>query len=385
MFGGIASHCYDLAYSLSKQGIETTVFTGKSKRPRVEKLNDNLKVVRLPFLDLPPRQLWFQIQNYGQISKLLTDYTIIHNQGVSSAFFVHAKNRIKKPIVSTIHSVPYYELKNFYKAPISDWSIGEFVFNLVEYPLNDYLTRIMISHSDHVIAVGHASLRHMSFYRNLPIDNVSVIPNGINFDKIESILAKSTLERTRAGMKAKPTIFFCGRLYWRKGIIHLVKAMSLLKDLNNIQLKIFGRGPLESKLKELVVKLGVKDIVKFEGHVPYPTLILALEKADVAVFPSLYEVGPFISALEAMACKKSPILFDFPFSREFVKNMVNGVLVEPGNVEDLADKMRLLLLDKGLREKLGERAYNQVKEKYNWDSLVEQYIELYDNLSTSSK
>jgi len=64
--------------------------------------------------------------------------------------------------------------------------------------------------------------------------------------------------------------------------------------------------------------------------------------------------------------------------------MYNGLLAKPGDVEDLSDKICLLLADKKLRLKLGQKAYEHVEKRHNWDTLVEKYIEMYRNMARIS-
>jgi len=320
--------------------------------------------------------LWFQLQNVRVLSKLLTDYTILH--GVSpqaSAICAYLKKKLRKPFITTIHEILSHDLKVFTNSPLSEWTIGDFGLHVLEYPLNEFLVRSCLRNSDHIIACGSTTFCELKkTYRGLDPKRISVIYNGINFDKINGINSKSVNAQNDF------SVIYYGRLVWRKGILHLIKSMTILKhEFPNISLKIFGKGPLESKMRRLILKSGLENKVSVRGHVSYVDLVREIKKANVVALPSLYEVGPYISALEAMACKKPLVAFDFPFTREFIMNMYNGVLVKPGNVKDLSEKIRLLLSDKSLRRKLGQNAYNDVKQEHNWDLLVNKYIDVYKN------
>ena len=100
----------------------------------------------------------------------------------------------------------------------------------------------------------------------------------------------------------------------------------------------------------------------------------------MVVLPSLYEAQPVI-LLEAMACKKPTIAFDLPFAAEIIESGFNGFLAKIGDVNDLADKMRLLLDSKELREKMGENGYNYVRKNHNWEKLVEEYLKIYKSMT----
>ena len=87
-----------------------------------------------------------------------------------------------------------------------------------------------------------------------------------------------------------------------------------------------------------------------------------------------------MTVLEAMACRKPIITFDIPSMSEIIVDGETGVLAKPFSHSDLAEKIRIVLSDKKLRSKLGQNAYNYVKEKHNWDRQVEKYVEIYENV-----
>jgi glycosyltransferase involved in cell wall biosynthesis len=376
-FGGVAANCYDLAYSLSRKGIDTTVFSGRSPKITRQKINDHLDIVRLPFFDIPPRFVWFQIQNFKILSKLLRGHTILHGVNPqASTICVYLKKKLGKPFVTTIHETFSRDLKVFSNAPFSEWAIGDFGLHVVEYPLNEITNRFCLRNSDRIIACGRTTASELKAYRGLNPGKISVIYNGINFDKINRIDSKS------ANMRNDFSIVFYGRLVWRKGILPLIRSIGMLEqDFPNLELKIFGKGPLENKTRRLISKLGLENKVSIFGHVPYSELISEIRRAKVVALPSLYEVGPFISALEAMACKKPVVTFDYPFAREFIKDMYNGVMAKAMDVNDLSHKIGLLLSDEKLRVKLGQNAFNYVKKNHDWNVLVERYIQVYNDIT----
>jgi glycosyltransferase involved in cell wall biosynthesis len=83
--------------------------------------------------------------------------------------------------------------------------------------------------------------------------------------------------------------------------------------------------------------------------------------------------------LEAMACKKPVVLFDFPFAKEMVSDMNSGLLAKGCDVYDLCEKMQLLLSDADLRKRLGENAYSQVKKEHDWNVQCEKYLKVYQS------
>ena len=379
-FGGIGSYCYNLASNLAKKGISTTVFTGRSNKIARERINDSLEIIRLPYLDFPPRPLWFQLQNFKTISKHLDQYDVIHIANpIPGAAFVHIAKKLRKPVVTTIHSVPpIYTLKSLFYSSFNDLSLGDVFYELFEYPLRMSTMRFSLINSNHIISCGFYALDKIKIYLGLDVQKASVINNGISFDQIETGFSSLA----DANSKRDLSIFFVGRLFYFKGITYLLRALALLKQsLPNFKAEIFGNGPLQGKIRKLRLRLGLKNNVVLRGFVnDHKWFMKEMRRADIVALPSLHEVGPSISALEAMAYKKPVVAFDLPFSREFIVNMENGLLAEPYDVEDLASKLYLLCSDASLRTKLGRNAYNYVKKNHNWSTLVDSYRTIYERV-----
>lgn len=373
--GGVSAVCYDLAMSLSKKGVSTTVFCGKSDKIAVERVNNCLRVVRMPIIGLPPRHLWFPVQNLSPLLRLLKEFDVIHNIDTRAAgVLVHFRKNLHKPLLTHVHGCGHCETKVFLKSPISSWSLGEFVYTVLEYPLNEYLTSTSLHHSDHIVVCSTARLDEMK-RRNPELDytKVSVIYNGIDFNRLryENVVVE----------ERDCSVLFWGRLYYNKGIMQLIRAMALVKkDFPKVSLDVCGKGPLEAKISALTNKLGLEDNVHIHGYVSNEFLIEKIRTASVVALPSLYEGQP-VAVLEAMAYRKPLIVYDFPFAREYVTDWHNGLIARGGDVEDLAERLRAALSDKRLRQKLGQNAYEYVRRNHNWDTLVYKYINLYSSLA----
>jgi glycosyltransferase involved in cell wall biosynthesis len=205
---------------------------------------------------------------------------------------------------------------------------------------------------------------------------VSVIYNAINPDKLDRIAR----QRKEKLSDSEPYIIFYGRLFWKKGLTHLLEAFAIVrKDCNEVKLKIFGEGPLEPKLRQKVQEMGFGDCVSIHGHVAYEKLIGEIKGATVVALPSLREGQP-VAALEAMALGKPLVAFDLPYAREFLVDGENALLARACDVRDLSRKIVSLLFDKNLRYRIGDNARSYVRRRHNWDSTVEQYLQVYEKV-----
>jgi N,N'-diacetylbacillosaminyl-diphospho-undecaprenol alpha-1,3-N-acetylgalactosaminyltransferase len=136
---------------------------------------------------------------------------------------------------------------------------------------------------------------------------------------------------------------------------------------------------MEPKIRAFIARNGLAGSVRILGHVSRKQLLTELLDADVVVLPSLREAQP-ISVLEAMACRKPVVVFDFPFVHEYIQNSFNGLLAKGKDSKDLANTILTLLSDKNLRDKLGENAYRYVQLKHNWENIADNYLNLYEKL-----
>jgi glycosyltransferase involved in cell wall biosynthesis len=377
--GGISSVTHGLGKSLAERKIDTTIFTGASTfirgGPRTEKLNDYLEIVRFPIPDLPPRNLWFQVLNFSKLLQMLRQFTVIHGVSPYASFaFTFYKHQLKKPFVSSIHSCHRANQKTFFNQPLSSLTLQEIGYNLFEFPLYDFSVNRSLRKADHAIVCSYSLLKELNAYSKLSSNRVSVIYNAVDFDETKSVECQS------ASKQDDFSIVYAGRLFWAKGVMHLLEAFKLLKqDFRNVHLNIFGNGPLHGKIRKFIADSNLEDSVSSLGHVPHEMLLAEIRKSDIVVFPSLHEAQSMFM-LEAMACKKPLLAFDLPFAREVITNMDNGLLARAGDIEDLSRKIRLLLSDEKLRRRLGQAAYSHVRKEHNWDIQVEKYLKIYESV-----
>jgi len=173
-------------------------------------------------------------------------------------------------------------------------------------------------------------------------------------------------------------VTFSGRLVERKGVGVLLEVWrKLIQDHKDVLLIILGSGPLEKKLKNQSKLLGIEENVRFCGFINNIGNYLAA--TDIFVFPSFQEGFPN-SVLEAMACGLPVIATRIGGVVDVIKNEENGLLVEPGNVDQLADALKKLISDPEYASALGKNAIKTVRENYDINVIANKYIDLYTGL-----
>ena len=380
-FGGIDMQTYDLAHGLSSKEIEVTVFCGFAKRPTLSQENKNLWICRLPMYDIPPRVLWFQLRNVNYFKKNLGNFDVVHAQHSSGSVIGLLKKRIGKPWIVSFHDHQRRRLQITLSSRPSDLNLGDMLFFSVGYPLFETMTRIEMKYADHYVACGFSGFEDYVRFSKMDVGKTTLIQNGIDLAKIESAARSFKETRIDPEQDSELTIFTCGRLYSSKGIQYLIRAMpKVVKDFPNAKLKIYGKGPLRSNLEALINDLELSHNASLEGHVPYDRLMYEMSRCDLAVFPSLIEVGASLAVMEAMGFKRTVVAFNYPFTTEIIDHLKTGYVVQPKNVEELGKAISVLLGDKKLREKLGKNAHSKIMRDHNWSDVIKKYIQVYRNV-----
>ena len=167
---------------------------------------------------------------------------------------------------------------------------------------------------------------------------------------------------------------FVGRLSPEKGLAFLVDAFGKLRTDQDIHLNIIGEGPEKANIRTKVKSLGLEDRVTFHGYVPDPETIYSM--IDLLILPSLTEGIP-LTLLEGMSFGLPIIASDVGGIPEIVENNRSGLLVKAGSVDDLTEKMNLLIKDPDMRMRLGNGARERISSICDFDKWKETLLKVY--------
>lgn len=167
-----------------------------------------------------------------------------------------------------------------------------------------------------------------------------------------------------------------------KGLENLLQAVKILKDSLDIifSLTVVGEGDLKNYYKNLVKNLGIDKIVNFPDQVDNNKLVDYYNYCDVFVLPSISQSEAFgLVLLEAMACAKPVVATDLPGVRGVFENNCQGLIVKPGDVNDLAEKLKIILINNNLAKQMGQAGRKLVEEKYTWEKVAKRLDLIYCN------
>ncbi|MBN1574466.1 MAG: glycosyltransferase family 4 protein [Deltaproteobacteria bacterium] len=182
--------------------------------------------------------------------------------------------------------------------------------------------------------------------------------------------------------KVKFSIGTAGRLVDWKSQDLLIKAFALLaKARKDAVLLIVGDGPMRKYLEDLVGSLGIDREVVFTGFSTKAREIISA--LDIFVLPSLNE--PFgIVIVEAMFMGTPVVATNSGGVPEIVKHEHNGLLVEYGDEEGLAEAMERLIVDKNLCKRIVENGYRTVEEKFTIERYAREVENIYEEALKSN-
>lgn len=180
------------------------------------------------------------------------------------------------------------------------------------------------------------------------------------------------------GQNGKPVVLFVGRLAEKKGVTYLIEAMKQVDAM----LVIVGDGPLREQLEEQAKPLG--DKVQFLGAKTHDQLAEIYASADVFAAPSVQakdgDVEGFgLVFLEAMASGLPVVASRSGGIPYLVHDGENGLLVEPGNVEELAGAIRKMISMEDLRNVVCANGMERI-QNFTYTSVGKKYIKLLENL-----
>ncbi len=283
------------------------------------------------------------------------DFDIVHDLSQISPFLF--SSHFKK--ILTIHDL----------TPI----LFSETYGLIHVFLQKHVLPMTLKNIDMIITVSEHSKQDIINHLKIPEEKIKVIYNGIDgrfkpLKKVDDVKEKYDIK--------SPFILYVGTLEPRKNIPTLINAFYELKK-NGILYKLVivgGKGWKYKDIYEHVDKLNLQREVIFTGYVSDDDLPKLYNAADLFIYPSLYE-GFGFPPLEAMACGCPVITSNTSSLPEVVGDA--GMMVDPYDVDEIANAMKRVLLDENLREEMIKKGLERAK-KFRWENCADETIRVYE-------
>ncbi len=365
---GVSEHIYNLAKSLKQLNQEVTIVT--TRFPDFENLPNKrvepVIVYRFGRAVLVPMNLSYATLPVGlklpaQIARFFQThhFDIVHCHGL---FF---------PEIS------YWALRYSRATNLVTFLTAGFKIHTTGSNIFRFLFRNQINKIHGKIAISRRAEAAIQPY--LP-GEYRIIPSGVDLTQFRPGLPPLP------GKKEKNrTVLFLNRLDKRKGLDILIQAMPLVrKKISDVRLIVVGKGPLDSKCRQIVKKFGLEEIVKFMGKVGQEELPRYYCGADVYCAPALGGETQGIVLLEAMACGVPVVASKIPGYDETVRDNIDGILFPPSEISSLAECIVKVLTDDTLRNRLIANGLKRVQD-FAWPLIAQKTLNYYQELLAIKK
>lgn len=195
----------------------------------------------------------------------------------------------------------------------------------------------------------------------------------LNRFKLNSVIRQSI--RDDYGFSEEEfVILFLGRVTLDKGIFDLIEAYKRLRTkFTHIRLMVVG--PDEENLVEHLIKqYNLDQQVKFIGYTDFPEQYMMA--SDLLCLPS-YREGFGNVIIEAAAVSIPAVGSNIYGISDAIEEQNTGLLFEPGNIEDLVDKLEILITNPELRENMGQNARRRVEAHFSKEAITLQLLNFY--------
>lgn len=364
--GGVTTSVLALAKGLRSLGHEVKILTMSENNKTY--LQDDVFAIRSFPAHYAPDMRFSLAMNDPLVERLVEwKPDIIHVQSEGSALLFARKiqRRCDIPLIMTCHTDYAY-----------------FVFGEArKRPLIKAITVISaaaVYHPAFRIIVPSKKALHFPFLQTFK-DRLLVLPNGIDIKHPDRVLSshEKTVMKGALGIRhGQKVLTAVTRLSKEKNIQELIGFLpALLEKEPETVLMIVGDGPYEKNLKELVMKLGLKQHVIFAGRIAADEVWRYYAIADVFVSASLFELHS-MSYLEALSLGLPLLCHDDEALDGVLTDGYNGMRYRTR--KEFVEKARKILQDDGLRNKMSQASLERAKD-FTCESFAAKALKIYED------
>lgn len=385
--GGMNVYVRDLTRQLGQMGIQVDVFTRSQDEHVPHVLHDlgyGNRVVHVPSgpeVPLPKQELAGYLPQF--VNGVLEfanskgwSYDLVHSHyWMSGLAALDLKARWNVPVVHMYHTLGVMKQRVARQPAEAEGS----------YRLEG--EQQVLRQADRIVAATPAELAQLQWLYQADTNKVVVIPPGVDVSRFYPIPADEAKEFIGVP-PCERVVLFVGRIEPLKGIETLIEAIALMRRQGvYVCLSVIGGDPdggpetqnaEMARLKVMSEQAGVDDLVTFLGKRSQDTLPYYYSAAEAVVVPSHYESFGMV-ALEAMACGTPVVASQVGGLAYLVQDEVTGYTVPVDEPQELAMRLRTLLEEPALRQKLGSQAA-QLAQDYAWEKIAARVVDLYSDV-----
>ena len=313
-----------------------------------------------------PEPLAFSMRAWDHLRRRKDDFDIVQDNQCLGYGLLLIERQLGIPVLGTIHH-PITVDRRLEMAAAEGWYKKLTLRRW--YSFVDMQTRVA-RRLERIITVSENSFKDIVTDHKVDPAKMAVVPVGVDvelftpLDQVQPVPGR--LVTTASADVAM------------KGLKFLLEAVAKLRtEREDVHLVVIGRRKPGGASDAAIKRLGLEDHVEFVTGVPEQRIIELYSEAELAVVPSLYE-GFSLPAIEAMACGVPLVATTGGAIPEVVgTDGDTALLVEPGDSDALAAKIRWALDEPDLRRSVGARGRQRVIDHWSWRHTAEKTVEQY--------
>lgn len=232
--------------------------------------------------------------------------------------------------------------------------------------------------SDKILVVSQPIKDFLMLKYDVPEEKIAVLPNGVDTTIFNPWVRGKGLKDK---LGAEYIVLFVGYIYTLDILIKA--ALNIVKEKPKTLFIIVGNHGLLKWINE-IKKLSLEENFLFTGPIPHAEVPEYISDADVCIniFPQneYFAAAHPLKILEYMACGKPVIATNLPGTAQTIQNGVNGFLYNSEDVKTFTEYLHMLLSDQNLRKRIGQAAWTTVKYHYNWETIAENLIKIFEDI-----
>lgn len=336
------------------QNNEYILFSSGTAKPNIAFPNKNVRMIHIPI----PNKL-MNLSMLATSRPFLTSYI---KEPIDSVFLPNLNIisiPLKIPTVLTIHDLSWHFFPECYSKKMLWWHAAT-------------KPRALVAQCTHLIVPSESTKRDLKTVFEKNDDDISVIPHGI--DPLFNIHKQARDHGVRSRLKLpKRFVLFIGTIEPRKNVHALVEAVKKYRQHSRDDVHLVLAGKWGWRSEELKKRLHKKDVSGWIHELDYINAedrAALYRSATALTWPSLYE-GFGLPILEAMACG-TPIITSYTSSLpELTQD--SALLIDPFNVNDLADALMGLLRSQALQQRCREKGLARARQ-FSWEQAARQTL-----------
>ncbi len=366
--GGIGSFIQTLGRILVKKGHKVTVVGIGEGKHEMTMVDEGVELFRLPAPSVLPKGKFLEnaIRIRSKIKQVnrQTQIDVLETPEWGLAFMPQ-KTTYKKVI--RMHGGHHFFAKSENRK-INKWKA--------------FQEKRSYANADYLVAVSNFVGQETSRLLGLK-KRYEVIYNFVDVNKFS---------QTKWIETKKGQLLFLGTVCEKKGVGKLIDSLPYIVEKHpDIKLKIVGRDLIsrftgESYTKKMLGQIpdSLKSVVDFIGPVKHNEVPKWISESEIVVLPSFMEAMP-IAWLEVLAMGKPLVASNLGPGPEAVTHGETGLLCNPYNPMDIAEKVNFLIENPDKAEKIGNNAHNFALENFNFEKLVDINIDFFERICKERK